>query len=152
MARTTPAAAKASAPAPADPAVPDMQALIAAAVAAAIAGIAPAAAPVEAAPAPVDLPTSVDSRTPEGQPTLKNPTKNASIPQKRLWADLLVRAARKKGDDGKPVSTAAKLKALDTAETAYLAALHGYMLAAGITSPSTVTMIDAQVSISALKA
>lgn len=150
MARTTPAAAKASAPAPADPAVPDMQALIAAAVAAAIAGIAPVAEPV--ADVPADLPASVDTRTPEGQPTLKNPTKNASIPQKRLWADLLVRAARKKGDDGKPVSTAAKLKALDTAETAYLAALHGYMLAAGITSPSTVTMIDAQVSISALKA
>lgn len=140
MARSTPSAAKA---APAPPM--DLGALIAAQVQAALeaAGLGSAVV-APATETPTDV-TPVDTRTPEGQPTLRNPDNPASLPQKRLWADLRFRAIAKTG-------TAAQKTAAAKALAAYTSALNAYLLASGVTGPTTVTMSDAQVAISELRA
>lgn len=146
MARTP--AAKASTSAPAASGGVDMQAVIDAAVAAAVAAVqmtgAPIAVPVET-PAPAPAVASVDTTTPEGQPTLRNPGNPASLPQKRLWADLRMKGIAKNG-------TAAQKKSAAAARTVYEQALNAYLLASGVTGPASVTMGDAQVAISELRA
>lgn len=144
MARSTPAAKAAPAPAPVDPVQAQINAMVEAALEAALGRFAAPVADPPATETSTDV-TPVDTRTPEGQPTLRNPDNPASLPQKRLWADLRFRAIAKNG-------TAAQKTAAAKALAAYTSALNAYLLASGVTGPTTVTMSDAQVAISELRA
>lgn len=99
-------------------------------------------------------PAGVDSTdgyvAPKGQPTLSDPDKLASIPQKRLWLDLRVRemALPKSGRKTPTALPANVVKAL----AEYEKALHLALVAVGVKGAATVTMGDAQPEITRLKA